>query len=72
MLTIDEIDLIAEKVAEKLATKAVINDTPQLFTSKSALARYLKCDRKTIYSMIERDQVIITPNGFYSLNHKIK
>lgn len=61
-----------EEIAEKAAIKAVelykSNEPKPVFKTKTAIAEHLKCDRRTVTAMIERNEIIITPQNQYKLN----
>lgn len=67
-ITFEQINEIAELAASKAVEKLMSNESPLLFRTKSAIALHLKCDRRTIDSMIKRDEVIITREGRYKIN----
>lgn len=67
-ITFEQINEIAELAASKAVEKIMAKDMTPLFRTKSAIALHLKCDRRTIDSMISRDEVIVTREGRYKIN----
>jgi hypothetical protein len=67
-ITWQQINEIAELAATKAVEKYKAEEAPLLFRTKTGLAKHLKCDRRTIYAMIERDEVVITQDGRYKIN----
>lgn len=67
-ITWQQINEIAELAAQKAVEKYKSNEAPLLFRTKVSIARHLKCDRRTIDAMINRDEVIITKEGRYTIN----
>lgn len=64
-VTMDQLHEIAERAATKAVELYVMGHQPKEFRSKSALARHLKKNRRTIVSMIERGEISITKQGTY-------
>lgn len=71
-LSFQQIMEIADKAAERAVEKYRANEKPLVFRTKTNVARYLDCNRKTVDAMIERDQIIITPCGGYKLNQNYR
>lgn len=65
---LDIIEITVIRTVEQLK----IVEQPTYFRSKSALARHVGCNRRTIDSMIDRGQVIVGRDGSYKLNNNIK
>ena len=67
-ITFEQLEHLAEQAAEKAVLKYKAEQSPLMFRTKTSVARYLKCDRRTIDAMIARDEVVITKEGRYKLN----